>query len=132
MITANESMLTEEQKGFIENYISGMIDGSKEEEPNRSPCIYRKDMGGRFDIGNYCSKDMKRKSKAGMDIDRPLKEPKARKCVRKLLKQLQNKRKAERKAEDLMRMDANASLKDKDGKLIEVKTPEPECMAGSI
>lgn len=38
----------------------------------------------------------------------------------------------ELKAEDLIRMNTNISLADRDGKFIEVKVPEPEYMPDSI
>ena len=44
----------------------------------------------------------------------------------KIFKALQDRKKAEHKTEDIIQMNTNITLTDKDGKLIEVKTPEPE------
>ena len=38
----------------------------------------------------------------------------------------------EHKTEDIIQMNTNISLTDKDGKFIEVKTPEPEYMSDPI
>ena len=70
---------------------------------NCNHCIYKKDVSRYFDLDDYCSKNMKNTSKINME-----------------------RRKAEHKTEDIIQMNTNISLTDKDGKFIEVKTPEPE------
>lgn len=95
-------------------------------------CIYRKDVSRHFDLDDYCSKNMKRTGEINIDTDCPLKESRIRKYTRKIFKPLQDRRKAEHKTEDLIQMNTNISLTDKDGRLIEVKVPEPEYIADSI
>ncbi len=62
----------------------------------------------------------------------PLRESKVRKYFMKIFNALQNKRKVEHKTEDIIQMNTNISLTVKEGKFIEVKTPEPEYWSDSI
>ncbi len=93
---------------------------------NCNHCIYREEWSRYFDLDDYCTKNGKRAGKINIQTDCPLRESRIRRCARKILKSLQNRRKAEHKTEDIIQMNTNISLTDKDGKFMEVKTPEPE------
>ena len=74
MITANECILTEEYKEFLENYIESIMNGCKEENQNCNYCIYRKDVSRHLDMEDYCSLNKKNICMIRMDIDCPLKK----------------------------------------------------------
>ena len=93
---------------------------------NCNHCIYRENVSRYLDLDDYCSKNMKRTGRINIDTDCPLRESRTRKHTMKIFKALQNRRKAEHKTEDIIQMNTNISLTDKDGKFIEVKVPEPE------
>lgn len=95
---------------------------------NCNHCIYRENVSRYLDLDDYCSRTMKRTGKINIDIDCPLRKSKVRKYTRKIFNSLQNRRKAEYKTEDLIQMNMDISLTDKDGKFMEIKTPEPECI----
>ncbi|MCX4378610.1 MAG: hypothetical protein OSJ61_20925 [Lachnospiraceae bacterium] len=99
---------------------------------NCNHCIYRKNVSRYLDLEDYCSRNMKHIRKINMDTDCPLRRSKVRKHFMKLFNIFQNRRKAEHMAEDIIQMNTDIVLTDKDGKLIEVKTPEPEYMSDSI
>ena len=61
-----------------------------------------------------------------METDCPLRETKVRKHFMKIFNIFQNRRKVEQKTEDKIQMSTEIVLTDKDGKFIEVNTPEPE------
>lgn len=67
-----------------------------------------------------------------METDCPLRESNVRKHFVKLFNIFQNRRKTEHKTEDIIQMNTDIVLTDKDGKFIEVKTPEPEYMSDPI
>ena len=85
-----------------------------------------------FDRDDYCTKSMKRTGKINIQTDCPLRKSGIRRCARKIFRALQDRKKAEYKTEDIIQMDTDITLTDKDGKLIEVKTPEPEYWSDSI
>lgn len=89
-------------------------------------CIYREEWSRYFDLDDYCTKSMKRTGKINMQTDCPLRESRIGRCARKILESLQDRKKAEYKTEDIIQMDTNITLTDKDGKFIQVKVPEPE------
>ena len=93
---------------------------------NCNHCIYKKDVSRYFDLDDYCSKNMRHTSKINMETDCPLRKAKVKKHSIKTFNMLHSRRKAEHKTEDIIQMNTNISLTDKDGKFIEVKTPEPE------
>ncbi len=93
---------------------------------NCNHCIYRENVSRCLDLEDYCSKNMKNTSKINMETDCPLRESNVRKYLIKLFNALQNKRKVEHKSEDIVQMKTDIVLTDKDGKFIEIKTPEPE------
>ncbi len=99
---------------------------------NCNHCIYREELSRYVDLDDYCTKNRKRTGKINMQTDCPLREFRIRRCVRKILESLQDRKKAEYKTEDIIQMDTNITLTDKDGKFIEVKTPEPEYWSDSI
>lgn len=99
---------------------------------NCNHCIYRENVSKYFDLEDYCSRNMKHTRKINMETDCPLRRSRVRKHLVKLFNTLQNRRKAEYKAEDIIQMNTDIVLTDKDGKFIEVKTPEPEYMSDSI
>lgn len=93
---------------------------------NCNYCIYREEMSRHLDLDDYCTKNRKKTGKINIQTDCPLRESRIRRCAGKILKALQNRRKTEHKTEDIIQMDTNITLTDKDGKFIEVKIPEPE------
>lgn len=101
---------------------------------NCNHCIYRKNVSRYLDLEDYCSRNMKHIRKINMETDCPLGRSKVRKHFVKLFDifQIQNRRKAEYKAEDIIQMNTDIVLTDKDGKFIEVKVPEPEYMSDPI
>lgn len=99
---------------------------------NCNHCIYRENVSRYLDLEDYCSKNMKHTSKINMETECPLRESKVRKYFMKIFNALQNKRKVEHKTEDIIQMNTNISLTVKEGKFIEVKTPEPEYWSDSI
>lgn len=96
---------------------------------NCNHCIYRENVSRYLDLEDYCSRNMKHTRKINMETDCPLRRLKVRKHFMKLFNIFQNRRKAEYKAEDIIQMNTGIVLTDKDGKFIEVKTPEPEYMS---
>lgn len=99
---------------------------------NCNHCIYRENVSRYLDLEDYCSRNMKHTSKINMETDCPLRRSKVRKHFMKLFNALQNRRKTEHTTEDIIQMKSDIVLTDKDGKFIEVKTPEPEYMSDSI
>lgn len=104
---------------------------------NRKPencnhCIYKKDVSRYLDIEDYCSKTMKHTSEINMETDCPLRESNVRKHFMRIFNILRNKRKVKHKAEDIIQMNTNVTLTDKDGTFIEVSVPEPEYWSDSI
>lgn len=93
---------------------------------NCNHCIYRKNVSRYVDLEDYCSRNMKHTSKINMEIDCPLRRSKVRKHFMKLFNTLQNRRKVEHIAEDIIQMNTDIVLTDRDGKFIEVKTPDSE------
>ena len=93
---------------------------------NCNHCIYRKNVSRYLDLEDYCSRNMKHTSKINMETDCPLRETKVRKHFMKIFNIFQNRRKVEQKTEDKIQMNTEIVLTDKDGKFIEVNTPEPE------
>ena len=93
---------------------------------NCNHCIYRENVSRFLDLEDYCSRNMKPTSKINMETDCPLRESKVRKHFMKIFNVFQNKRKVEHKSEDIIQMKTDIVLTDKDGKFIEIKTPEPE------
>lgn len=93
---------------------------------NCNHCIYRENVSRYLDLEDYCSKNMRQTSKINMETDCPLRKSKVRKHFMRIFNILHNRRKSEHKTEDLIRMNMNISLTDKDGKSIEVKALEPE------
>ncbi len=93
---------------------------------NCNHCIYRENISRHLDLEDYCSLNRKRIGKIDIKTDCPLRKSRIRKRVMKIFTAWQNRREAELKTEDIIQMNTNISLKDKDGKFIEVKTPEPE------
>lgn len=93
---------------------------------NCNHCIYRENVSRYLDLDDYCSRIMKRTGKINIDIDCPLRKSKVRKYFRKIFNSLKSRREVEHKTEDIIQMNTNISLTDKDGKFIEVKVPEPE------
>ena len=75
---------------------------------------------------------MKLLTKINMETDCPLRRSKVRKHFMKYLYALLNRRKVEHKTEDIIQMRTDIVLTDKDGKFIQVKTPEPEYWSDSI
>ena len=98
---------------------------------NCNHCIYRENVSRCFDLEDYCTRNMKPTSKINMETDCPLRKSKVRKLFMKIFNAFQNKRKVEHR-EDIIQMNTNRSLTDKDGKFIEVKVPEPEYWSDSI
>ena len=86
---------------------------------NCNHCIYREELSRYFDLEDYCVKNGKRTGKI-------------KRCARKIFSTLQDRKKAEHGTEDIIQMDTNITLTDKDGKLMEVKTPEPEYWSDSM
>ena len=99
---------------------------------NCNHCIYRENVSRYLDLEDYCSRNMKSTSKINMETDCRLRESKVKKHFVKLFNIFQNKRKTEYKTEDIIQMNTDIILTDKDGKFIEVKTPEPEYMSDPI
>ena len=99
---------------------------------NCNHCIYRENVSRYFDLEDYCSRNMKHISKINMETDCPLRESKVRKHFMKIFNAFQNKRILEHNTEDIIQMNTNISLTDKDGKFIEVKVPESEYWSDSI
>lgn len=95
---------------------------------NCNHCIYREEVSRHLDLEDYCTKNGKRAGEVNIQTDCPLRESRIGRCARKKLEPLQGRKKAEYKAEDIIQMETNITLTDKDGKFIEVKTPEPEYM----
>lgn len=93
---------------------------------NCNHCIYRENVSRYLDLEDYCSRNMKHTSKINMETDCPLRKVKVKKHSIKIFNILHNRTKPEHKTEDLIRMNMDISLTDKDGKSIEVKVPEPE------
>ena len=93
---------------------------------NCNNCIYRKDVSRHLDMDDYCSLNRKRTGKIDIKTDCPLRKSRIRKRVMKIFTAWQNRRETEHKTEDIIQMNTNISLTDKDGKFIEVKVPEPE------
>lgn len=93
---------------------------------NCNHCIYRENVSRFLDLEDYCSRNMKPTSKINMETDCPLRESKVRKHFMKIFNIFQNRRKVEQKTEDKIQMNTEIVLTDKDGKFIEVNTPEPE------
>lgn len=99
----------------------------KPENCNR--CIFNQNAYKYLDVEDYCVLNKKNIFKIDMDRDCPLKELKGKsKCITKILKAMRNKRKYKNveRMPDLIQMDTDIVLTDKDGNLIEIKTPEPE------
>lgn len=99
---------------------------------NCNNSIYRENVSRFLDLEDCCSRNMKPTSKINMETDCPLRESKVKKHFVKLFNIFQNKRKTEYKTEDIIQMNTDIVLTDKDGKFIEVKTPEPEYMSDPI
>ncbi len=99
---------------------------------NCNHCIYRENVSRYLDLEDYCSRNMKHIRKINMEADCPLRRSKVRKHLVKLFDIFQNSRKAEHMAEDIIQMKTDIVLTDKDGKFIEVKTPEPEYIIDSM
>ena len=99
---------------------------------NCNHCIYRENVSRYLDLEDYCSKNMRQTSKINMETDCPLRKLKVRKHFMRIFNVLQNRRKVEHKAEDIIQMNTFLSLTDKDGKFIDVKVPEPEYWSDSI
>ena len=99
---------------------------------NCNHCIYRKNVSRYLDLEDYCSRNMKHIRKINMETDCPLRRSKVRKHFMRIFNVLQNRRKVEHKAEDIIQIYTFLSLTYKDGKFIEVKTPEPEYMSDPI
>lgn len=101
---------------------------------NCNHCIYQKNVSRYLDLEDYCSRNMKHIRKINMETDCPLRRSKVRECFMKIVNifQIQNRIKAEYKAEDIIQMNTDIVLTDKDRKFIEVKTPEPEYMSDPI
>ena len=93
---------------------------------NCNNSIYRENVSRFLDLEDCCSRNMKPTSKINMETDCPLKESKVRKHFMKIFNIFQNRRKVEQKTEDKIQMNTEIVLTDKDGKFIEVNTPEPE------
>ncbi len=95
---------------------------------NCNHCIYRENVSRYLDLDDYCSRTMKWIGRIDMEKDCPLRKSRIQKRVRKIITALRDKRKCnmELKAEDLIQMNTDISLTDKDGKFIEVRVPEPE------
>ena len=83
-------------------------------------------------MDDYCSLNRKRTGKIDIETDCPLRKSRIRKRVIKIFTAWQNRRETEHKTEDIIQMDTNILLTDKDGKFIEVKVPEPEYMTDLI
>lgn len=88
---------------------------------NCNHCIYRENVSRYLDLEDYCSRNMKQTSKINMEIDCPLRKTKVRKHFTEFFYTLLNRSKVEHKTEDIIQMNTNISLTDKDGKFIEVK-----------
>lgn len=99
---------------------------------NCNHCIYRKNVSRYLDLEDYCSRNMKHIRKINMETDCPLRRSNVRKHFVKLFNIFQNRRKTEHKTEDTIQMKTDIVLTDKDGKFIEVKTPEPEYIIDPI
>lgn len=99
---------------------------------NCSHCIYREELSRYFDLEDYCVKNGKRTGKINIQKDCPLRESRIRRCARKIFSTLQDRKKTEHRTEDIIQMKTDITLTDKDGKLIEVKTPEPEYWSDSM
>ena len=99
---------------------------------NCNHCIYRENVSRYLDLEDYCSRNMKYTSKINMETDCPLRRSKVRKYFMKFPYAMLNRRKVEHKTEDIIQMKTDIVLTDKDGKFIEVKTPEPEYMSDPI
>ncbi len=106
-------------------YKGGHMDWKPE---NCNHCIYREEVSRHLDLEDYCSLNRKRTGKIDIGTGCPLRKPRTRKRVMKVFTAWQNRRKAEYKKEDIIQMNTYISLTDKDGKFMEVKTPEPEYM----
>ena len=102
------------------------------EPRNCNHCIYRKELSRYFDRDDYCTKSMKGTGKINIQTDCPLRKSGIRRCARKIFRALQDRKKAEYKTEDIIQMDTDITLTDKEGKFIEVKVPEPEYWSDSI
>lgn len=96
------------------------------EPMNCNHCIYREELSRYFDLDDYCAKNGKRTGKINIQTDCPLRKSGIRKYIMKIFQSLQNRKKVEHKTEDIIQMDTNITLTDKDGKFIEVKVPKPE------
>ncbi len=99
---------------------------------NCNHCIYRIDVSRHLDMDDYCSLNRKRIGKIDIETDCPLRKSRIRKRVMKIFTAWQNRRETEHKTEDIIQMNTNILLTDKDGKFIEVKVPEPEYMTDLI
>ncbi len=99
---------------------------------NCNHCIYRENVSRYLDLEDYCSRNRKHTSKINMETDCPLRKSKVRKHFMEFFYTLLNRSKVEHKTEDIIQMNTNISLTDKDGKFIEVKTPESEYMSDPI
>ncbi len=99
---------------------------------NCNHCIYREELSRYFDLDDYCTKSMKRTCRINIQTDCPLRESRIRRCSGKIFQALQDRKKAEHRTEDIIQMKTDIVLMDKDGKFIEVKTPEPEYWSDSI
>lgn len=99
---------------------------------NCNHCIYRENVSRYLDLDDYCSLNRKRTGKIDIKTDCPLRKSRIRKRSMKIFTAWQNRRETEHKTEDIIQMNTNISLTDKDGKFIEVKVPEPEYWSDSI
>lgn len=99
---------------------------------NCNHCIYRENVSRCLDLDDYCRKNMKRTGKIDFETDCPLRKSGIRKYVMKIFEALMNRRKEVHETEDIIQMNSNISLIDKEGKDIEIKVPEPEYMVDSI
>ncbi len=103
---------------------------------NCNHCIYRENVSRYLDLEDYCTRNMKHTSKINMETDCPLRKSKVRKHFMEffihVFYTLLNRSKVEHKTADIIQMKTDIVLTDKDGKFIEVKTPEPEYMSDPI
>lgn len=96
---------------------------------NCNHCIYRENVSRHLDLDDYCSKNMKRIGRIDMEKDCPLGKSRIKRYARKIIPALRNKRKMkhgteemEHKTEDLIQMNTDISLTDKDGNLLKWKS----------
>lgn len=86
---------------------------------NFNHCIYKKDVRRYFDLDDYCAKNGKGTGRINIEEDCPLRKSRIRRYAGKILKALQNRRKAGHRTEDIIQIKTDIVLTDKDGKFIE-------------